>query len=76
MCNKQESLVTKLFFNDNVNMEISADSEGAVMYVSYFDDEDSQIRSVCLQADEIDVLIGALNFYKNRLNKKRAISNN
>lgn len=76
MCNKQESLVTKLVFDENVIVEVSADCEGAVMYVSNYDDEDHQVRSVCLDSDEIDVLISALTFYKKRLNEKRAISSN
>lgn len=76
MRNKQESLVTELVFNSSVVVEVSADCEGAVIYISNVGDEDNQVRSVCLEADEIEVLIGVLSFYKNRLNKKRAISGN
>ena len=62
-------LLTKLIFNNSVVVEVSSDYESHVMVDVYNTSDTKEIerRGFLVEPDEIDLLIGVLNLYKNRV---------
>ena len=62
-------LQTRFTFNDNVEVEVSADQETAMISMKKKGDEEHEERSITLDEKEIDLMIATLNFYKSQLKK-------
>lgn len=58
---------TKFIFNDTVVMELNSDEETMMLYVAYEGDEQDKGRGLTLDANEIELLIATLSFYKTQL---------
>lgn len=69
----EPDILTRLVFNDIVVVQISSDYVEDDLWLEIFNknDQERERRSVHLEPDEVDLLISALNLYKNRILKGR-----
>jgi hypothetical protein len=66
----QKEFLTRFIFNETVIVEISTDYVDSVMVeVMDITDPEDGGRSFHLEPDEVDLMIAALNLYKNRIEK-------
>lgn len=62
-------LQTKFIFNDNVEVELSADEETVMISIKEKGDDESQARGGTFYPEEIDLMIATLNFYRTQMKK-------